>query len=154
MLLPVRTREGNVGFTLVELLIAITVILVISAIAIPYFVSAIEQGKTAKAAGDIATIRTEISLYQSTYQALPNDLSQIGRDTYLDPWKHVYQYFNLTTLTGNGMQRLDRFMVPVNQDYELYSMGKDGSSSATFAAANSQDDVVRAGGYLGLASAF
>ena len=44
-------------------------------------------------------------------------------------------------------------MVPVNSDYDLYSMGKDKKSAAPFTAKASRDDVVRAnnGGYVGLA---
>ncbi len=45
-------------------------------------------------------------------------------------------------------------MVPVNTDYDLYSMGKDGKSTSPFTAKASQDDIVRAnnGGFLGLVS--
>ena len=42
-------------------------------------------------------------------------------------------------------------MVPVNSDFDLYSMGKDGASASPFTAKSSQDDIVRAfnGGYYG-----
>jgi general secretion pathway protein G len=44
-------------------------------------------------------------------------------------------------------------MVPVNSDYDLYSMGKDEDSQAAFTAQVSRDDVVRAndGNFFGLA---
>jgi general secretion pathway protein G len=43
---------------------------------------------------------------------------------------------------------------PVNQDYDLYSMGKDGKTNFSFKAPVSWDDVVRAyeGRYVGLVS--
>ena len=43
---------------------------------------------------------------------------------------------------------------PVNQDYDLYSMGKDGKTNFSFKAPVSWDDVVRAyeGRYIGLVS--
>ena len=49
-----------------------------------------------------------------------------------------------------------RFLVPLNSDYDLYSMGKDGVSSPPITAKPSQDDVIRAsnGSYVGLASNF
>jgi len=42
-------------------------------------------------------------------------------------------------------------MVPVNSDYDLYSMGSDGKSRPPFTARASLDDIVRAsnGGYVG-----
>jgi general secretion pathway protein G len=50
--------------------------------------------------------------------------------------------------------RKDRFLVPINTDYDLYSMGKDGRSSPPLTAKASRDDIIRAndGAYIGLAS--
>ncbi len=55
-----------------------------------------------------------------------------------------------------GQVRRDRFLVPINSDFDLYSIGKDGGSQAPFTAMDSRDDIVRAndGGYVGLASGF
>ncbi len=52
--------------------------------------------------------------------------------------------------------RKDRFLVPINTDFDLYSMGKDGESVPPLTAAKSRDDVVRAanGAFVGLASKF
>jgi general secretion pathway protein G len=52
------------------------------------------------------------------------------------------------------MVRRDHFLVPVNTDFDLYSLGEDGKSQSPFTAADSQDDIVRAnnGGYVGLVS--
>ena len=50
-----------------------------------------------------------------------------------------------------GHRRKDHSLVPVNSDYDLYSMGPDGDSQAPFTAQASRDDIVRAsnGGYIG-----
>ncbi len=55
-----------------------------------------------------------------------------------------------------GQARKDRFLVPINSDYDLYSLGKDGRSVAALTAKDSRDDVVRAsdGAFIGLASNF
>ena len=55
-----------------------------------------------------------------------------------------------------GQARKDRFLVPLNSDYDLYSAGKDGESAPPLGAAQSRDDVVRAnnGAYIGLASGY
>jgi general secretion pathway protein G len=55
-----------------------------------------------------------------------------------------------------GKMRRDHFLVPVNTDFDLYSLGKDGLSQSPFTAAASQDDIVRAnnGLYVGLVSEY
>ena len=53
-----------------------------------------------------------------------------------------------------GKPRKDHQMHPINCDYDLYSVGKDGKSEAPLTAKVSQDDIIRAnnGGYVGLVS--
>jgi general secretion pathway protein G len=55
-----------------------------------------------------------------------------------------------------GEVRKDRFLVPINSDYDLYSMGPDGESRAPLQAEPSRDDVIRGGdgAFIGLASDF
>jgi general secretion pathway protein G len=132
------------------------ILVTISAIAIPHLLSAIDEANLGKAVGDIHSIETDIVGYQSTNGQMPDDLSQVGDDTILDPWGNTYQYLNHATLHGNGHVRKDRFLVPLNSDYDLYSMGKDGQTSPPITAAKSQDDVIRVGSanYIGLASQF
>ena len=57
---------------------------------------------------------------------------------------------------SRGRPRKDRFLHPINSDYDLYSMGKDGESVEPLTAQKSHDDVIRAsdGGYYGLAKNF
>jgi general secretion pathway protein G len=54
------------------------------------------------------------------------------------------------------MARKDRSLVPLNTDYDLYSMGKDGQTQAPLTSSVSDDDVIRAndGGYVGLAEQY
>jgi len=144
------------GFTVVELLIVVAVLLTISAIAIPNLMAALDEARIARAVGDIRTLEDEIALYDTINGKLPDDLSQVGYGNYLDPWHNPYQYLNHATMKGNGQARKDRFLVPLNSDYDLYSMGKDGQSIPPLTAKSSQDDILRAsdGSYLGLASQF
>jgi prepilin-type N-terminal cleavage/methylation domain-containing protein len=50
------------GFTLVELLITVAIILTIAAIAVPRYLLALEQAKIARAVGDIRTIGTAVQV--------------------------------------------------------------------------------------------
>jgi general secretion pathway protein G len=152
-----QTQSRSVrGFTLVELLIAMAIVLTIAAIAVPNFIAAMDLARVARAVGDIKTIEEEITLYDLIYNQLPDDLSQIGYGNYLDPWRNPYEYLNHSTMKGNGQARKDRFLVPLNSDYDLYSDGKDGQTVAPITAKPSQDDIIRAsdGSYIGLASQF
>ena len=144
------------GFTLIELVIVMAIIMTIAAIAVPNLQAALDDARMARAVGDIHAIETDITNYEIQNGQFPNTLADIGRDTTLDPWGNPYQYFNYATGSGNGQMRVDRFSVPLNDDYELYSLGKDGVSASPITAPESQDDIVRAddGSYLGFASQY
>jgi general secretion pathway protein G len=144
------------GFTLIELMVVIAIIGTMSAIAIPAYQGYIEKARIAKAIAEIDIMQGEIVAYQTDKGELPDTLNDIGRASLLDPWKNPYQYYNFTDDTGKGNMRKDRFMVPLNTDYDLYSMGKDGKSKPPLTAKDSHDDVIRAndGRFIGLASEY
>lgn len=151
-LLRLRRR----GFTLIELLAVVTIIGILAGIAIPKMRTVIDQAKTARAIGDIKALQTDIMAIEAGGQPLPADLNAIGRGAMLDPWGNPYVYYVFPPGPGAGGKRKDRFLVPVNSTFDLYSMGPDGNSSAPFTASASRDDIVRAndGGYVGLARNF
>ena len=74
-----------------------------------------------------------------------------------DPWGNLYVYHKFVIPPGIAAQaRKDRFLVPINSQYDLYSMGKDGDSRLPLSVPVSQDDIVAAndGGFVGLASRY
>ena len=150
--------KTEAGFTLVELLLVLAIIMTISAMAVPNLMAAVDSARVARAVADIHAIEGDVVEYQvlNPNGSLPNSLADIGCDTMLDPWHNPYKYFNHATSKGNGQARKDRFLVPLNSDFDLYSMGKDGQSSPPITAKKSQDDIIRAsdGSYVGLASQF
>ena len=95
----------------------------------------------------IHSLEVNITIFQATNNGkLPADLSQVEATSLVDPWGHPYQYFNHASGTGNGgMLRQDLFLVALNEDYDLYSLGKDGLTATTIGANVSQDDIIRAG---------
>jgi general secretion pathway protein G len=54
------------------------------------------------------------------------------------------------------VQRRDRYMLPLNSDYDLFSLGPDASTSVALGHPLALDDVIRAndGGFFGSASAY
>lgn len=71
------------GFSLIELLIVVAIILVIAAIAIPNLIRARIQANEASAVSSIRAINTAQVAYASTYSAVgyANNLSFLGADT-------------------------------------------------------------------------
>ena len=151
-LTPVRTESG---FSLIELMIVIALIGTLAAIAIPNYIEYREKAKIAQAIGDIRAMEKMIANFVIDNDRLPVSLAEIGMGGRRDPWGTPYQYVRVEG-TPKGKLRKDRFMVPVNSDYDLYSMGRDRRSVSPFTAKHSRDDVVRAsdGGYVGPASEF
>jgi general secretion pathway protein G len=149
-----KRKPSRLGFTLIELLIVVGIILTIASLAIPRFMGALYLAKVARAVGDMNALEKEVIQYQLQKGTLPLTLADIGRATLLDPWGHPYQYLNFSTAGGPGNGRTDRFGIPINPIFDLYSMGQDGASVASLTAAVSLDDVIFAdnGGYFGLAS--
>lgn len=150
------TFKRTSGFTLIELLITIAIILTICAIAIPNLMAAMDQARVARAVGDIHAIGNEIQTFYVLNDKFPNSLADIGYGNRLDPWGNPYQYLNFDGLKGKGQMRKDRFLVPINSYFDLYSMGKDGASVPPLTAKASQDDIIWAsdGAYVGPASNF
>ena len=142
------------GFTLVEIVIAIAILLTIAAIAIPNYLAAVDRAKIARAVADVRTIGNTVLGYEAIYQQCPDTLDQVGYGANLDPWGNPYQYLNFADTKGKGKMRKDRFLVPINSYFDLYSMGKDGQTVSPLTAKVSKDDVIWAndGGYIGLAS--
>lgn len=152
---PKRKHQPQ-GFTVVELLIVVAIILTIVAIAVPNMLAAINQAKIARAVGDIHTIGLAVQEYDVLNGQYPNSLAQTDYGSTLDPWGHPYQYLNFQNTKGKGKMRKDRFLVPINTAFDLYSMGKDGASVSPLTAKQSQDDIIWAndGSYIGPASNF
>jgi general secretion pathway protein G len=142
------------GFTLLELMVAVAICAILCAIAIPSYQSYIQRARVAAATVDIGTIATMIGRYKTLNNALPPDLATLGYANVLDPWGQPYVYLSFVGLNGKGKMRKDKNLVPINTEYDLYSVGKDGQSVPPLTAAPSQDDVILAndGNYIGLAA--
>jgi general secretion pathway protein G len=148
--------RSGVGFTLLELLIAMAVVAILAAIAYGQYSAFVERARIGTAVADIAAMELEIVRFQQLPNGpLPASLADIGRDGHLDPWGRPYHYVNLRT-TNKGAARKDRRLNPLNSDYDLFSAGKDGVFKKQVSQKDSLDDVIRAldGAYLGVARDF
>lgn len=103
------------GFTLIEILVVVTILGILVAIVVPKFTSRPNQARIVKVKQDIVNIQTALELYKmdnsfypSTDQGLqalitkpttppiPRDWKSEGylRDMPTDPWGETYQYVN------------------------------------------------------------
>jgi general secretion pathway protein G len=143
------------GFTLLELLTVIVIIGLLTTIALPVYTGAVLKARISVATADIARIDGALERYRSN-GALPANLDQLGMGELNDPWDNPYQYLNIEAGVNRGSVRKDRNLVPLNTDYDLYSMGEDGLSKKPLTAGDSRDDILRAGngGFIGPAKDF
>ncbi|MEE4243681.1 MAG: prepilin-type N-terminal cleavage/methylation domain-containing protein [Desulfopila sp.] len=144
------------GFTLLELMIVIAILAVLAAIAIPQYKSYTDRARHSQVLQTMRMIEREITVFQLLHNRFPTDLIEAGVGVLRDPWGNPYQYLNIETVVGLGQVRKNRNLVPVNEDYDLYSMGPDGQSRPPFTARASRDDIVRAnnGTFLGRVSEY
>jgi general secretion pathway protein G len=143
------------GFTLVELLVAILIVAIAAAIALPSYSNYRERVKIGQAITDIGALNTSARHYMIDNRVPPPSLAAIGAAGKLDPWGNAYVYLDLTT-AGIGKARKNKNLVPINSDFDLYSMGKDGLSNLPLTTPVSRDDVILAndGRFIGQASKY
>ena len=117
----------------------------------------LSEAKFDEARFDLLNLQAMIYSFGLDHGGLPDSLDELGgRAPSLDPFANPYQYLTPGEPGWQGKFRKDRFLVPLNTDFDLYSMGPDGESRAPLRAKASRDDIVRAnnGGYVGKASEF
>ena len=144
----------NKGFGLLDLMIAVIILSLLAAVAVPSYKQFVVRAKNARAIGDIGSISIEIDKFRLNRNGrLPGALAELPMDIPLDPWGNPYQYLNIEAAgPGVGGLRKDSFMNPLNSDYDLYSSGADEESRDPLSNALSRDDIVRAnnGAFVGL----
>lgn len=154
-----KTREGHSkAFTIFEAVIVLAALGTLLAVSIPIYTNVLNKAKIITAITDIAEVARDLEDYLQDNGTLPETLDDI-RPNFRDPWGRPYEYLVILGKPKNevqGLWRKDRFQVPLNSDFDLYSMGKDGETQQPLTQFRSYDDIVRAnnGDYIGLASKY
>jgi general secretion pathway protein G len=126
--------------------------LIAGSFAVPAFTGYVERSRVARAVSDIGTVSLRLHQWQRSGRTLPQTLAEAGI-TAVDPWGRPYVYVRAAD-ASRAQLRKDGELVPLNSDFDLYSLGPDGISALALPAAPSRDDVVRAanGAFIGVAA--
>jgi general secretion pathway protein G len=76
-------RQGEAGFTLVELMIVMTIIGILATIAIPSYIRAVQHAKEAVLREDLHTMRSAIDSYTVDKEKAPQSLDDLVQAGYL-----------------------------------------------------------------------
>ena len=122
------------GFTIIEILIAITIIGLLMAVIVPNFMGYLERGRKSNAKSTIKTFEQALLMYQMDIGQYPNALRDLvkkpaeeniakkwegpylkKKSIPLDPWNNKYQY---------------RPTPEAENPYELYTRGSKGRGAS------------------------
>lgn len=91
---PMRGRNtGNTrGGTLIELMLALSIVGILASLAIPKYIGVLEKARVARAVPELHAFAREIKGFTISGGAYPDALAQNGRSTMLERWESPYQY--------------------------------------------------------------
>lgn len=176
------THSLHAGFTLVELMIVLAILVTVSSLGIVRYQRVVDQAEEVVAEKQLKDIFDALLLFEQQNGYFPGSLDELGLGPLLDPWGNPYQYLSFSgggaPEAGNtagkgdkgkggdkvasgdhgavGDKRKDKFLVPINTYFDLFSMGPDGESVPPLTAETSLDDIIVAndGNYIGVASGY
>ena len=105
-----RVRRSSRGFTLIEMVVVISLILILVSIAVPIYNRAITRAKEAVLRQDLFTLRSVISQYTLDKQKAPQSLEDITSSGYLKviPPDPLTGQANWTTEQEDSLMAVDQ----------------------------------------------
>ena len=130
-----RLANGRAGFTLIEIVLVITIIAVLGAATIYLIKGNVDVAKATRVDADIKNISTQIKVYEArnlqpptteqgikalvempTIEPVPERWTQLLEEMPKDPWNRPFQYVYPAKRS--------------KQPYDIFSLGADGVESA------------------------
>ena len=72
-----KIRLGNLGFTLIELMVVISIIVLLASVILVSMISSREKARNVKRLGDITQMNTALELYFAKYRGYPTDTGPV-----------------------------------------------------------------------------
>ena len=119
--IPYSIQASRRGFTLIELMIVLAATAILLAIAFPSYRAVMDKKDLTKTIEDLNVIATALDQKYYADSQYPETLAEIGMDSMRDPWGNAYYFVNLKNPDNVNLSRKDRFLHPVNNDFDLYS---------------------------------
>jgi general secretion pathway protein G len=141
--------RNEAGFSLIELIMVVSIIAILSTLAINGLYEIREKAKVARATEEIRGLEKDIIAYAAERGEYPPDLAAVNQAGALDPWGTPYVYTTTPGRTWMGPK--------INTDFDLYSKGADrNSTDPSLQQPGSPDDIVRGGdgAYSGIAGLY
>jgi len=129
-------RKQNAGFTLVELMIVMAIIMVLAVVAIPKFESSLKLAREAALKEDLHVMREAIDAYTVDKQKAPQSLDDLIQDGYLkvvpvDPMTHSKETWS--TDSSDALHSLDQTDPGVDDVHSgSQETGTDGQAYSTW----------------------
>src|SRR6202163_2839894 len=120
-------RNKQKGFSLIELLIVVAIILIIAAIAIPNLLRSKMAANEASAVGSLRTINTSSVAFSTTYGNYPTKLSDLGPST--APTSTAADLIDSALVTG--IKSGYTFSFTAASPYLQYTLNADPVSTST-----------------------
>ena len=111
------TKEGEAGFTLLELMIVMLIVAILASVAIPAYLASIKAAKEAVLKEDLHVMRGAIDAYTADKGKAPQSLDDLVQAGYLkkiptDPMTHSDTTW--VTATDDTLQNIDQSEPGVN----------------------------------------
>jgi general secretion pathway protein G len=106
-----RHRQHETGFTLIELMIVMAIILILTTLVVPSYIAAIKHAREAALKEDLSVMRNAIDSYTMDKEKAPQSLDDLVQNGYLraipeDPMTHSNDTW--VTDTSDAMYSIDQ----------------------------------------------
>lgn len=150
--------KSSSAYALIEIALVVLISGLMYGMMAPAYTFYVDNTKIQNSEEVLKDMGRDIEDYFYQNGVYPDSLEEVYGEIPLDEWGNPYQYLRIDggSMKGKGKLRKDKNLVPINSDFDLYSMGPDGQSASPLTANLSKDDIVRGrnGEYIGAATDF
>lgn len=129
---PIRLadREGSAGYTLLELLVVLAILVFIAGLAVPQVIGYLDRAKVDTARTEVQNIGAALDLFRLDVGRYPSEgeglASLVERPTGVEKW--AGPYVKSQSVLRDPWDQPYRYVSPGEHgDYDLYSLGADGA---------------------------